>query len=94
MIPSQESSLAVDQVPDQRARRLAIVRGNDRVVAAVERPLHGALVSWIAAVAIEVGLRSIEREAAAETLQCVCDTRRDDQLAKRARTELDVDLGA
>jgi hypothetical protein len=36
-------------------------------------------------VAIEVGLRSIEREDAAEALQCVCDTRRDDQLAKRAR---------
>src|SRR5262249_31541370 len=59
-IPPQESLLAVDQVLDQRARRLAIVRGNDRVIAAVERPLHGALVRWVAAVAIEVGLRSVD----------------------------------
>lgn len=68
MIPLEESSLAVDQVPDQRARRLAIMRRNDRVVAAVERPLHGALVSRITAVAIEVRLRSIDREDATETL--------------------------
>jgi hypothetical protein len=93
LIAAQESQLAVDQVSDQRARGLAIVRGNDRVIAAVERPLHGALVRWIAAVAIEVWLRPVEREDTAETLQCMCDTRRDDQLAKRTRTELDVDLG-